>query len=114
MFHNHEDFRTMNAHKKVASLLSSAVLIAGLSLPAAAANGAPAAKPSPAPAANPAPAPAPPEKHPKIREALAALHASREDLEHAAHDFGGHRVDAIRSIDEAIRQLEICLKYDKD
>ena len=102
----------MNAHRKLASLFSSAVLIAGLALPAAAANGAPAAKPSPAPAANPAPAP--PEKHPKIREALAALHASREDLEHAAHDFGGHRVDAIRSIDEAIRQLEICLKYDKD
>jgi hypothetical protein len=112
MFQNQEDLRTMNAHRKLASLLFSAVLIAGLSLPAAAANGG--AKPSPAPAAKPAPAPAPPEKHPKIREALAALHASREDLEHAAHDFGGHRVDAIRSIDEAIRQLEICLKYDKD
>src|SRR5579862_1239220 len=108
-----EDFRTMNAHRKLASLLSSAVLIAGLALPAAAANGAPAAKPAPTPAAKPA-APVPPEKHPKIREALSALRASREDLEHAAHDFGGHRVEAMHAIDEAIRQLEICLKYDKD
>jgi hypothetical protein len=32
-------------------------------------------------------------------------------MEHAAHDFGGHRVDAIRATDDAIRQLEICLKY---
>jgi len=103
----------MNAHRKLASLLSSAVLIAGLALPAAAANGAPAAKPAPTPAAKPA-APVPPEKHPKIREALSALRASREDLEHAAHDFGGHRVEAMHAIDEAIRQLEICLKYDKD
>jgi len=105
----------MNAHRKVASLLSAAVLITGLALPAGAANGAPAAKPSPAPAAKPAPAaPVPPERHPKIREALAALHASREDLEHAAHDFGGHRVEAMHAIDEAIHQLEICLKYGKD
>lgn len=99
----------MNAHRKVASLLSAAVLITGLALPAAAANGAPAAKPSPAPAV-----PVPPERHPKIQEALAALRASREDLEHAAHDFGGHRVEAMHAIDEAIHQLEICLKYDKD
>jgi hypothetical protein len=52
-----------------------------------------------------------PEKHPEIRSALSALHNAKEHLEHAAHDFGGHRVDAIRAIDEAQRQLEICLKY---
>lgn len=102
----------MNAHRKIASLFAAAVLVAALALPAAAANGAPAAKPAPTPAAKPAPVP--PERHPKIREALASLRASREDLEHAAHDFGGHRVDAMHAIDEAIKQLEICLKYDKD
>jgi len=32
----------------------------------------------------------------------------------AALDFGGHRVEALKATDEAIRQLEICLKYDKD
>jgi hypothetical protein len=41
------------------------------------------------------------------------LRHAREHLEHAAHDFGGHRVEALRATDEAIRQLEICLKYDR-
>lgn len=95
--------------KKIVSFLPAVALVLGLAFPAAAANGKPAASP----AVKSAPtAPAPPEKHPHIREALASLHASREDLEHAAHDFGGHRVEAIKAIDEAIRQLEICLKYD--
>jgi len=49
--------------------------------------------------------------HPEIERALAALHDAREHLEHAAHDFGGHRVDAIKSIDEADRQLRVCLQY---
>jgi hypothetical protein len=34
-------------------------------------------------------------------------------MEHAAHDFGGHRADALRATDDAIRQLEICLRYDR-
>ena len=49
--------------------------------------------------------------HPEIRDAIEALHRAKAHLEHAAHDFGGHRVEAIRAIDEANRQLEICLKY---
>jgi hypothetical protein len=103
----------MKAHRTIASLFSGAALVAAMALPAAAANRAP--KPAPTPAAKPAPAaPVPPERHAKIREALASLRTSREDLEHAAHDFGGHRVDAIHAIDEAIKQLEICLKYDQD
>jgi hypothetical protein len=52
-----------------------------------------------------------PEKHPEIRDAINSLRHAKEHLEHAAHDFGGHRVDAIHAIDEAQRQLEICLKY---
>jgi hypothetical protein len=67
----------------------------------------PAATALPAtPAATPAA-----EQHPEIREAIASLRHAKEHLEHAAHDFGGHRVEAIRATDEAIRQLEICLKY---
>ena len=70
------------------------------------------------PAANALPAtPAaatPAEPHPQIREALAALRRAKEHMEHAAHDFGGHRVEALKATDEAIRQLEECLKYDKD
>jgi hypothetical protein len=70
------------------------------------------------PAANALPATpsagTPDEPHPQIREALAALRHAKEHMEHAAHDFGGHRVEALKATDEAIRQLEICLKYDKD
>jgi hypothetical protein len=72
---------------------------------------------SAAPAASPVPSPAtatPAEPHPQIREALAALHRAKEHMEHAAHDFGGHRVEALRATDDAIRQLEVCLKFDKD
>jgi hypothetical protein len=56
----------------------------------------------------------PAEPHPQIREALAALRRAKEHMEHAAHDFGGHRVEAIEATNKAIQQLEICLKYDKD
>lgn len=49
--------------------------------------------------------------HPEIADALRALANAKNHLEHAAHDFGGHRVDAIRAIDEADRQLRICLQY---
>jgi len=61
-----------------------------------------------------APNAAPAEQHPQIHDAIAALRNAKAHLEHAAHDFGGHRVDAIKATDEAIHQLEICLKYDKD
>ena len=54
------------------------------------------------------------EPHPEIREAIAALRRAKEHMEHAAHDFGGHRVQAIRATDVAIHQLEDCLKYDRD
>src|SRR2546428_594318 len=70
----------------------------------------PAASALPAtPAATPAP-----EPHPEIREALAALRRAKEHMEHAAHDYGGHRVEAIEATNQAIKQLELCLKFDKD
>ena len=54
------------------------------------------------------------EPHPEIREAIGALRRAKEHMEHAAHDFGGHKVEAIRATDVAIHQLEDCLKYDRD
>jgi len=64
--------------------------------------------------AYPAVAPAAsPEPHPEIRAAIGSLRHAKEHLEHAAHDFGGHRVEAIASIDRAIEQLDACLKFDK-
>ena len=50
-------------------------------------------------------------KHPQIEDALRALREAKEHLQHAPHDFGGHRVDAIRAIDEAEHQLRICMEY---
>ena len=76
-----------------------------------------AAKATAVPAANAQPVPAkatPAEPHPQIREAIGALRRAKEHMEHAAHDFGGHRVEALKATDEAIRQLELCLKFDKD
>jgi hypothetical protein len=71
---------------------------------------APAPKPAPAAAAAPAPTP---EPHPEIRDALEALRKARFRMEHAAHDFGGHRLEALKATDEAIRQLQICLQFDR-
>jgi hypothetical protein len=80
-------------------------LVLSLALPTVIPAAPPAAKPQPGPAAGPM-------DHPEIRDALAALRGAREHLNHAAHDYQGHRVDAIRAIDEAMKQLQICLKYD--
>jgi hypothetical protein len=101
--------------KKFFSILSAAAVVLSLAMSATAATrkatGAPAAI---APAKAVPVAPAPPEKHPQIREALESLRNSTQHLEHSAHDFGGQRVEAIKAIDEAIHQLEICLQFDKD
>jgi hypothetical protein len=35
-------------------------------------------------------------------------------MEDAAYDFGGHRVEAIKATDAAIRQLKLWSKFDKD
>jgi hypothetical protein len=95
------------------------VILAALILAVAFSASAPAAPNKANANAFPAAAPQPnattavPADHPEIHDALASLHHAKEHLEHAAHDFGGHRVEAIRAIDESIRQLEICLKYDR-
>jgi hypothetical protein len=53
------------------------------------------------------------EPHPRIRGAIKALHAAKAELQAAAHDFHGHRVDAVKAIDDAIAQLNIALQNDK-
>jgi len=90
----------------MALFLSVSTTPAAPRTPAAAAVPAATSQPNAAPAAIP-------EPHPEIRDAIAALRRAKDHMEHAAHDFGGHRVEALRATDEAIRQLEDCLKYDK-
>ena len=53
------------------------------------------------------------EPHPHIRSAFVELTSARKELQTAAHDFGGHRVEAMRAIDAAIKQLRLAQQYDK-
>lgn len=53
------------------------------------------------------------EPHPEIRKAIKALERAKYDLQHASHDFGGHRADALAATDKAIEQLRLALQYDK-
>ncbi len=91
------------------TLLMMATVLFTLAFPAAAAG--PKAPAVPAPVVAPAPAsaaamPAPP--HPHIHEALEAMRAAKHHLESAEHDFDGHRVEAIKHLDMAIHEAEIC------
>lgn len=53
------------------------------------------------------------EGHPELHAAMTALERSRKDLEKAASDYGGHKAEAIKSIDEAIKHLKLAEAYDK-
>jgi hypothetical protein len=65
----------------------------------------------------PSPTPAPGVQHPgrghhpAIRMAINALERAKAEMQAAAHDFGGHRVDAIAACDTAIAQLKLALQY---
>ena len=63
-------------------------------------------------AATPAPPPAP-QAHSEIRAALESLRSARAHIQEARHDFGEHRAEALKQVDRAINQLEICMKYDR-
>jgi len=53
------------------------------------------------------------ERHPKIHQAINALQNAKGDLQNAAHDFCGHRVEALESVNEAIKQLNLALESDQ-
>jgi hypothetical protein len=53
------------------------------------------------------------ERHPHIRTSIRELRLARRELREADHDFGGHRVEAIKAIDVAINQLEQALEFDR-
>src|SRR5690349_5712068 len=52
------------------------------------------------------------EAHPLIRRAVAALEAARTDLQNAAHDYCGHRVEALEATNTALNQLQQALQCD--
>jgi len=49
--------------------------------------------------------------HPRIAKAIESLKDARAYMQAAPHDFGGHKAEAIRASDEAIRQLNFALAY---
>ncbi|HEY1336920.1 MAG TPA: hypothetical protein VGF59_05390 [Bryobacteraceae bacterium] len=57
--------------------------------------------------------PEPQERHPRIRAAIRELEGARQELRTAAHDFCGHRAEAIEKTDQAIRQLQMALACDR-
>jgi hypothetical protein len=50
-------------------------------------------------------------RHPAIHQAINALERAKAEMQAAAHDFGGHRVDALAACDTAIAQLKLALQY---
>ena len=100
----------------IVGLCAALVIMLALAFPWAASAGAasgPAVRSAPAGSAG-AISPTPvAEAHPHIRAALNELREAKGELQSAAHDFGGHRADALKATDEAIHQLELCLRYDK-
>jgi len=53
------------------------------------------------------------ENHPAIHAAQRDLINAKTTLEHAAHDFGGHRVKAIEHINGALEELRLALEADR-
>jgi hypothetical protein len=51
--------------------------------------------------------------YPKIRAAISSLEAARAELERAEGDFGGHKKDAVDSIDNALKQMRLALQFEK-
>ena len=88
----------------------AATLVAVLALPLALVAATPSGPPRPVAVVS---ARSYPEPHPEINAAIRALERAKLHLQSAAHDFGGHRVEAIRAIDAALVQLKLALEYDK-
>ena len=49
--------------------------------------------------------------HPRIARAIEGLKDARAYMAEAPHDFGGHKAEAMRATDNAIRQLNLALAY---
>jgi hypothetical protein len=49
--------------------------------------------------------------HPAIMGAIRALERAKTEMQAAAHDYGGHRADALAACDNAIAQLQLALQY---
>jgi len=53
------------------------------------------------------------ERHPNINRAIGALGSAEGDLQNAAHDYCGHRVEALEAVRAALNQLRLAIECDK-
>jgi len=53
------------------------------------------------------------EHHPELHKAMRKLRGAKQDLEKAAHDYGGHKAAAIADINSALQELQAALDSDK-
>lgn len=49
--------------------------------------------------------------HPRIAAAIEALKDAHAYMAAAPHDFGGHKAEAMRASETAIRELNLALRY---
>lgn len=98
----------MKIVKRIGTVLALLAFAAALSFPAAT-----SAEPGPAAVKTPAvtaPVPVPP-RHPEIDDAMRLLNQAQDHLNHAAHDFGGHRTAAMDHIGKALDELHKAIEY---
>ena len=57
--------------------------------------------------------PQPPERYPKLHQAIGALQAARVEIEPSNSDFGGYRKDTLQAIDNASRQVRLAIQFAK-
>jgi len=50
------------------------------------------------------------ERYPLIRAAINALQSARRDLQNAAHEYCGHRAEALEAVNVALKQLHLAIQ----
>lgn len=95
----------MNKSRLTSSLLAAVLAAAPLTLAQA--------QTPPAPSAAAAPGRPGRERHPDMRRARRALEVAKRQLEHAAHDFAGHRAKALELVNQAIAEIDAGLQSDQ-
>jgi hypothetical protein len=50
-------------------------------------------------------------QHPEIAATIQHLREAKNNLEHAAHDFGGHRAKALEHVNQALAECNEALNY---
>ena len=96
--------------KTVCAILTAGALVFALSLPTAAQN---AAQNQDNVKLQPVRMQAKMGRHPEIQAAIRHLREAKMNLEHAAHDFGGHRAKVLEHVNQALEECNDALNFDR-